>query len=241
MSAQASPPSRSYPLNSIKTHPRLQVRGGTDDRTVERYAKAWGGAHDFPPIALAEIGRKLYVIDGHHRLQAAQLAGVTSIYATQKRMTLDQAHREALRANQDHGKSLSNKEKQAALRGYIDAGLHLDDDWKLPKSLRTIAYECPVYTFQHIGRKLKEWEIDVPRDDVKPFRPYDGDDDEDGLSPEDIALEDLSLRAEFAQHLDAAQATYGLLNDLSRKVALAAVEKLLQDLSGPSVLISAES
>jgi hypothetical protein len=230
MPAIASPSARLYPLSSIDTHPRLQVRGGTDPRDVARYAKAMKKGDAFPAITLAQIGPKLYVIDGHHRLEAAYCAGVSNIMATQKRMSLDDAQREALQANHDYARRMSGKEKEAALWGYIQAGLHLDEFGFATKSLRVIAAECPVYTFQHTGKKLNQWGISAPRDDVKPFRPYDRD-AEDDLSPEDIALEELSLRAVFNEHLKAARASYGHLNDDSRDVALAAIRDLVNDLS----------
>lgn len=231
MSASPKTDETSYPLGSIDTHARLQVRGGTRPALVNSYAKAMDQGASFPAISLARIGPKLYVIDGHHRLQAARSVGLRSIKATSKRMSLDDAQRQALAANRDHGVRLGNKEKQAAFLGYIDAGLHLDA-LGVPKSLRTIASECPVYGFQHVSKLLKKLNIDASRDDVKPYRPAGRFDDEDELSPDDVALEEMSLRSVFDGHLEAAKASFGILNAASRQSALQALEVMVDELAG---------
>ena len=233
MSASSKTDETSYALGSIETHARLQVRGGPRPALVNSYAKAMDQGASLPAISLARIGAKLYVIDGHHRLEAARSAGLPSIKATSKRMSLDEAHRQALASNHDHGKGLNPKEKRAAFLGYIEAGMHLDE-FGLTKSLRTIAAECPVYSFQHIGKKLKELGIHASRDDVKPYRHAGYLDDNDELSLDDLALEELSLRSVFNSHLEAAKASFGILNDASRQSALQALATMIDELAGRS-------
>lgn len=232
-----APVATPYPLTAIKVHDRLQVRGGTNPATVKSYANAMLKGEVFIPIQLAEIGGNLYVVDGHHRLEAAHQAGRLTIDATRQRMSLNDAHVAALGSNGGHGRNLTQKEKQAALQGYIDADLHLhcdSDDLMVVngsvKSLRTIAAECPFYHHTHIGRKLKALGIEAPRDDIKPYHPgYREDEDE-----EDIALEETIVLTAFRQHLDAAMASYGLLGDTCRATALEALRGLVDALQPPS-------
>jgi len=215
---------RSYPLASIDIHPRLQIRGGTDYATVKRYKKAMMSGDQFPALQLARIGTKLYVIDGHHRLEAAEQIGVSAILGTERRMSLDAAHRASLLSNQDHGRRVTNKEKRAAFDGFIEAGLHLNALGS-PKSLNAILREFPLYSRGHLGKLLQSRNIDAPRDDVAPYR-YG----EDEPSEEDWALEDEMLGKAFQQGLEALQETYGLLSDDGRQVALSALRQLVSDL-----------
>lgn len=227
----------SFPLASIEIHPRLQPRGRTDHRRVRQYATAMIVGKQFPPIHVGRIGRKLYVIDGHHRLEAAALAGLPTISAiTKSYRTLDDAHRAALQANQGHGKSLSNAEKQHAFAEYIAAGLHLhsgDDLSTVPgtvKSLRTIQRDCPFYSVGHIGKLLIELGINASREDVKPYRHSYGDEWE-GPSEDDIVDEDGIQLAAFREHLKSAVAALGLLSYSRRTEALDELKALALALS----------
>lgn len=227
------------PLAAIKTHPDLQIRGGTDHTTVKRYAEAMKRGADFPPIRLAQVGENLYVIDGHHRYEAAHRAGERVLKATKRRMSLREAQREAFTANQDHGRRLTRKEQQHAFDAYIAADLHLHEGNSLGvipgtvKSLRTIAAECPVYTFQSIGRKLKERGIEADREDVKDYDwSYADWEKEWEEDPTDFELEQSSLLSAFREKLDATAASFALLEGASREEALFALRGLVESLRG---------
>lgn len=213
-------------LVSIETHPRFQPRGTTTYRKVREYTAAMKAGKQFPPIHVGRLGQKLYIIDGHHRLEAATLAGHTAIEAIVKPYrTLNDAHRAALQCNQAHGKPMTNAEKRHAFQAYIDADLHIHDGEDLStiagtiKAVRLIAAECPVYSYQHIHKKLKELGIEAPRDDVKPYRPDYGD-DWDGPSEEDLETEDAIHLAAFRDHLATAMTSLSLLSDHVRATAL---------------------
>lgn len=146
-----------------------------------------------------------------------------------------------LQCNRDHGRHLTNTEKQKAFAAYIEHGLHLYGDADFPivpgtlKSLRTIAAECPVYDFRTIGKKLKELGINAPRDDVKAFVPYGDDADEDYVpSAEEMADEQQIALTTFRQRLDEVAASFALLDDQSRNTALSALDQLVSALRPPS-------
>jgi hypothetical protein len=225
-----APDARLYPIGAIATHARLQIRGGTDHATVRRYKKAMQAGESFPAITLAEIGGKLYVVDGHHRLEATEAAGLSTILGTHRRMSLDAAHREAALSNAKHARPLNRKEKQNAFASFIEHSLHVGLSGKT-KPVRTIAAEFPHYSFQTVSRKLKEMGIDAPREDVGEWRYTTRGSDEP--TPEDLELEDAILLGEFRKHLDAATTSYGLLTDASRCIALTALKALMDDLEPP--------
>jgi hypothetical protein len=205
---------RLVPIDTIDTE-RFQVRP-TDHATMKSYASAMRAGAEFPPVTLAENGRKQYLIDGFHRVQAARLVGAPTILATSQRMPLNAALLAALASNQDHGRSMTTNDKQAAWRRYLDADLHLYGAGAV-KSLSKIATECPFYSRGHIGKLLQKEGINAPREDIADYRPLD----EQELSAEDLELEQVSLLGEFNRRLDAAMETYSLLDDPARAEAFA--------------------
>lgn len=224
-----------FPLVSIKTHPRFtSIRGATSHGRVRDYARAMINGDVFPPILLAENGGNLYVVDGHHRFEAAQVAGLPSILGIRRRLSLDAAHLLGLQANTTHGKPMSNTEKASALHSYVDAGLHRFPSGSL-KSFRRMAQECPVYTFQSIRRKLLEWEVITPDEDDRNEDEYhhyrlDEDEVEFGISPDDLAADQATHFSAFLDSLDAAMTSYGLLDDEVASHAYERLKRITDDL-----------
>lgn len=228
------------PLQAIDRHPRLQPRGGVSYSTIKNYASAMKKGDVFPPLHLGQIGRKLYIIDGHHRFEAALLANLHALPAFRQRYkSLEQAHLAALQCNQSHGKSMTNAEKDAAFRTYVEHDLHLwgeDDFPQVPgtvKPLRRIAAECPVYDFRHIGKKLKELGITALREDVVPFDPNRFN-REGGPTEDDLAEDEAIGLATFRKHIDAAMGVYGTLSAEGQITALGSLSRLLDALKQPA-------
>lgn len=192
-----------------------------------------------PPIQIGQVGKVLYVIDGHHRFEAAEMAGHATIMAVVRRYrSLEEAHRAALGFNHDHGKKLSNREKQNALQSYITNNMHVygPDDLDGPpgtvKSLRRIAAECPVYDFRTIGRKLKELGIAARRDDVKPFAAASRG-EWNGPTEDDIAEEDEIALKTLRDRLAEAKAAWAILSPNSREEGVQAFREALREVQQP--------
>jgi hypothetical protein len=130
----------------------------------------------------------------------------------------------------DHGRPLSNRDKQHAFARYINLGLHLNGEDAV-KPLRQIARECPVYDFRTIGRKLNELGIRAPREDVKPYRL----DDTKGWEPseDELALEQLSALTTFRQRLAEAMSSYALLDEAMRAQAFNELNTVVRSLESP--------
>ncbi len=219
---------REYPLASLSTHQRLQVRGGTNDATVSAYVSAMRQGAKFPPIEIAQVGRKLYVIDGHHRLAAAISAGWLSLPGSARRMSLEEAHLVALSCNREHGRQMTQAEKGAAFQGYLDAGLYLDE-FKTPKSLSMIAADCPFYSRGHIGKLMRQYGIrtgdtDAPAHKWSNLEPSD----------DDLAEEDAILWTTFQGHLADTAAAIGPMSAERREQAIRGLRELADALSPAS-------
>jgi hypothetical protein len=205
------------PLQAIDTHPRLQPRAGMRYAEVRRYAALMRKGQELPPLILGKIGKKLYVIDGHHRLEAAHLAGLKA-HPTIIRpyRTLDDAHRAVMRCNQEHGIRMSSADKQHAFAEFIAHNLHLHPSGAV-KSVRAIQADFPFYSAGHIWKKLKSMGITAPRDDMKPYNP-DGR-EWDGPSEEDLAEEEAIALHTIRDRLAEAQTAWALLSPQAREVA----------------------
>lgn len=223
-------PAQRLSLDGIKLHPDLQIRGGTDFGTVRRYAREMRQGDEFPAITLAEVGGNLYIIDGHHRYDAAQQAGLKAILATKRRMSLSQARLAAYAANGQHGRKITATEKQHAFARFIELGMHLNAAGNV-KPLRQIADECPVYSFQHIGRKLKERGIKAPRGDVKPYTYGYGCAEE--TADEARSEDDETLLDDFRQHLASAMSIYNRLDASTQATALTEMREQVTGLTDP--------
>jgi len=67
---------------------------------------------EFPLMETMFDGETYWLVDGFHRYHALKLLGIKEVEIKAKLGTLQEAQVEALRANSDHGKPLTNKDKR---------------------------------------------------------------------------------------------------------------------------------
>ena len=80
---------------------------------------------EFPPLELAEVKGKLYLIEGWHRYEAAHIKlGHECLEANITPMTWKQAKAKASRANVTQGEGLKPADKRRRLSLHIQGGLH---------------------------------------------------------------------------------------------------------------------
>lgn len=127
-------------FDQITIDRRFQVRNRTDQQTVKAYANAMQAGSEFPPIQLAEIDGRLFIIDGFHRYDAAISIGRTWFEAVVTRMTEREALKASAIANLTHGLQLTKTERLNAFKQFIKGGGHLKARGQL-KSYREIASE----------------------------------------------------------------------------------------------------
>jgi hypothetical protein len=98
----SSPRHERLPLANIRRVPALfQARTGEeDDRHVAELARAVKTAKTLEPLLVMQIGRQVYLLDGHHRWLAYEQAGICdAVPVTYFEGTVDEAVLAAGRAN----------------------------------------------------------------------------------------------------------------------------------------------
>jgi hypothetical protein len=99
------------PIGSVVIDKELYPRLFVDYVTVARYTGAMKAGDIFPPITVAELGGKNYLVDGNHRLTS--LKGLKETHITVevlKGLTRKQIYDEAVKRNVTHGKQFSTQE-----------------------------------------------------------------------------------------------------------------------------------
>lgn len=134
----------SVPLDDIVKHAPWQVRTKLDESAITRYAKMTQAGSVPPPIKVARIRGKLYLVDGWHRMEAGALQthrGLGQGYEVEAlvaEMTREEAMWEAAKANMGHGVPLKGKDLHSVFKAFIKAKRHLKPDGTL-MSYREIA------------------------------------------------------------------------------------------------------
>ena len=189
-------------VDAIRQHKDLQFRvEGLSLQHVKKLVRVLeAGGEPLAPVRVARIGKALYLVDGHHRLEAHRKAGRDTIGAEVARMSLQDAKDAARVANANHGKAMSRADKALVWASYMTDGMHLDGD--RPKASRVIAEELgQLWSHETIRQKLRAMglELDEGLEFPGGYKAYGGS-DADGLEE----LEDLE-----AEVLEAALRTFG--------------------------------
>lgn len=147
----------------LTTSESMQPRQKVNADAISRYRTLWKshGKAPFPPITVARIsddmdGAPLVVVDGHHRLASAKLAGIKKIKARVVDATRAQAEWLAVRLNREHGVPLAKGDHREAFKRYMRAGQNAAEGGRL-KSYREITADLGgIRTHQTFARWMAE-------------------------------------------------------------------------------------
>jgi hypothetical protein len=131
---------RCVPLSEIIQDQTLQVRSKLDESAIRRYAAALKADSELPPVALADIDGRLFLLDGWHRIAAHRQCGEIQICAVVKPMNRSEAVWAAADANRKNGVPLKRKEYHAVFSAYVEGGMHRIKKGKY-KSYRVMGQE----------------------------------------------------------------------------------------------------
>jgi ParB-like chromosome segregation protein Spo0J len=109
-------------LDAIRIDGGTQCRLVIDQPTVYSYLEAMKEGDEFPLMETVFDGSTHWLTDGFHRYHAYKLLGIKEIEVKYKPGTLQDAQIEALKANDKHGKPLTNDDK----RNKVEMALKID-------------------------------------------------------------------------------------------------------------------
>lgn len=103
----------------IIKNPDWQLREKLNATRVKHYRSVYKSGAHMPPITLADIKGKLYLIDGWHRCEAQIELGWSNFDATIMPMSKSEAQWKAASANLTHGESYKKPERRKAFNVFI--------------------------------------------------------------------------------------------------------------------------
>jgi hypothetical protein len=204
--------------------PTYQIRSKLDSGTVARYVNRWEtmgqGLDAFPPVKVALVQGALVLVDGFHRLAAAQQAGLTEVSAVVVSATDQEARWMAAEANLSHGLPLSRKEVRQAFKVFVETRQNVKPDGRL-MSYREIAVA--------LGGAVKHNTVMAwMKEDYKRLAARMGGEDPRGGGLRSTLLED-PMAAQAKQGLAQLQAAFaGVTDPLERGNLIQEIETVLR-------------
>ncbi|MGR9206990.1 hypothetical protein ACU8OG_24110 [Rhizobium leguminosarum] len=160
MIVEATPEVITVSFDALVLLPDNQIRQQMSWRTVREYAELMRGGERFSPVKVARIDvanedRGFVLVDGWHRVNAAQRIGVREIEAvvvTPK--SLEEIPWLAAEANRRHGLPLSRADKRNVFQAYVKAGRHRKGRGTAVKSAREMEKDLNGIVSRH---QLPKW------------------------------------------------------------------------------------
>jgi ParB/Sulfiredoxin domain len=146
------------PLDHITTE-GTQARAALSDTIMHEYAEAMARGEAFPPIEVYSDETTYWLADGFHRVNAAKIAGYTTIAAVVHTGGKREALLHAVSANEEHGYRRTDADRRHAV-----SLLLADAAWREWNN-RAIARQCRVSEF--FVRTLRR-ELEPPQDTQEP-------------------------------------------------------------------------
>jgi hypothetical protein len=105
-----------FEIANITVDKALQPRVTLNSEVIADYRDAYVDGIELPPIDLIQNGETYWLVDGFHRLSAAQKLGFETIAAQVTKGNREAAIRAAIRANIAHGLRRSSADKRRAVQ-----------------------------------------------------------------------------------------------------------------------------
>ncbi len=115
----------------IIKNPEWQLREKLNATRVKHYRSVYKSGATMPPITLADIKGKLYLIDGWHRCEAQIELGWSNFDAIIMPMSKSEAQWKAASANLTHGESYKKPERKKAFNVFISTKQNKASEGKL--------------------------------------------------------------------------------------------------------------
>ena len=113
------------PISNIRKLPEMQPRATMNQHVIDDYAEDIRSGAKFPPLDVFNVNGEFILVDGFHRLLAAQEAGLKKLYCEVRTGTIRDAFLFASGANSTHGFRRTNEDKRKAVERLLT-----DPEWK---------------------------------------------------------------------------------------------------------------
>jgi hypothetical protein len=111
-------------IEDIVRDKRLQPRDGVSREVANRYARQMMNKMEFPPVLVHRVDGVFYLVDGWHRVLAAEINGEGRVPVEVVESNMKTATITAALANISHGQPLKNREFRNVFRMLISSGAH---------------------------------------------------------------------------------------------------------------------
>ena len=123
-------------IDCIEMHKQTQSRQSINPKLIDDYVEAMQDGNKFPPIEIVSDGKTAWVVDGWHRVLAAQKMKAKNVLANIVIGNMTDAIWAAASANRLHGQRRSNSDKVRAVLLALEA--------KPDSSIKEVASHCGV-------------------------------------------------------------------------------------------------
>lgn len=123
-------------IDCLEMHKQTQSRQAINPKLIVEYVEAMKQENDFPPIEIVSDGTTAWVVDGWHRLLAAQQMKFDVVRANVTIGNMNDAVWAAASANRLHGQRRSNSDKARAVMLALDA--------KPDSTIKEVSIHCGV-------------------------------------------------------------------------------------------------
>ena len=202
----------SVPINEIRIDGNTQYRMVIDQPTVYNYRDAIKQDDELPLIDVVYDGKDYWLTDGFHRYHAFKLLGIREIQVNCIDGCLRDAQIEALKANCQHGKPLTNEDKRNKVEMALKIeGFDKKTDYEIAKICGVskpfvAAIRNPIAKekqseamLKHVAKKAKE--IKVNSNLITKGKPLDEPDPYAGVAPDEDEIKASELAFEADQEV----------------------------------------
>lgn len=152
-------------IEKVVIEDSISPRSGLDDELIAQLEEVLNEKGWLPPLTAFQMGGRLVLADGLHRLLAHQRHGSTHVQIERHHGPLREAELFALFANTRHGRRLSREEVRASIRKWLN-----DDEFKLATNTEIAQLcHCSPPTVAKV-RKEREQVGEIGSQSVRRFR-----------------------------------------------------------------------
>lgn len=216
-------------ISDIVRDKEFQVRFGLNKKNLTELTNMYRRGNRLDPVALANVGGVLILVDGWHRVRACEVAEQAFIEAEIVEATKEEALEKAYQANMKHGLPLGSKELIKIFKRYVKNKMYKKSNGRY-KSLREIAED---FCNRRSHNTIRTWMKKYFRKIYERHYQQEGEGNvrSKGHKPFYVTVEEKTFFGKATQALEQASAMFkGVTNTEERGILIYHMEKTLRDM-----------